>query len=134
VTINLNHVAITVTDIDTSAGWYKDLFGLEELNRGEHFQGSGGHAVVIGKPDWSMAVVLNHHPTNKGELFDPTRTGLDHIGFTVADRAALVEWETRLNDKGVKHSGITDLDWGSALNFRDPDDLQLQLVAFAPSG
>jgi catechol 2,3-dioxygenase-like lactoylglutathione lyase family enzyme len=134
VTVNLHHVAITVTDIDASIAWYKDVFGFEELMRDEHFQGAGGYAVVVGKPDFSMAIVLNHHPTVEGELFDPTRTGLDHVGFTVADRDELVEWEGRFSNKGVKHSGITDHDFGSALNFRDPDDLQLQLVAFAPSG
>jgi hypothetical protein len=30
-----------------------------------------------------MFVVLNHHPTNGAETFDPTRTGLDHVGFTM---------------------------------------------------
>lgn len=130
-TIALHHVAITVTDVESSTAWYKDLFGFEELMRDEHFEGAGGYAVVVGKPDWSMAVVLNHHPSNAGEVFDPTRTGLDHVGFTVPDRDALVEWEHRLSDRGVKHSPITDHDWGSSLNFRDPDEMQLQIVAFA---
>jgi glyoxylase I family protein len=129
-TVNLHHVAITVTDIDASVAWYTDLFGFTQLIRDDHTTG-GGHGVVIGKPDWSMFVVLNHHPTNQGETFDPTRTGLDHVGFTVADRDAVVEWEKRLTDKGVKHSPITDHDWGSSLNFRDPDDMQLQIISFA---
>ena len=129
-TVSLHHVALTVSDLDASVSWYADLFGFGELTRGEHTEG-GGHAVVLGKPDWSMFVVLNHHPTSQGETFDPTRTGLDHVGFTVADRAALVEWEQRLTDKGVKHSPITDHEWGSSLNFRDPDEMQLQLVAFS---
>ena len=126
---HLHHVALTVSDLDASVSWYTDLFGFAELLRDEHTEG-GGHAVVVGKPDWSMFVVLNHHPTNQGETFDPTRTGLDHVGFTVADRAALVAWEHRMADRGVKHSPITDHDWGSSLNFRDPDEMQLQLVAF----
>jgi glyoxylase I family protein len=130
-TVALHHVAITVTDIESSVGWYKDVFGFEELMRDEHFEGAGGYAVVVGKPDWSMAVVLNHHPSNAGEVFDPTRTGLDHVGFTVPDRDAVVEWERKLSDKGVKHSPITDHDWGSSLNFRDPDDMQLQIIVFA---
>ena len=129
--INLHHVALTVTDIDKSVAWYKDLFGFEELVRDEHAGGGGGNAVVVGKPDWSMFVVMNHHPTNQGEGFDPTRTGLDHVGFTVANRDAVVEWEQRLKEKGVKSSPITDHDWGSSLNFRDPDDMQLQIIAFA---
>jgi glyoxylase I family protein len=130
-TVGLHHVALTVTDIDASAAWYTDVFNFVELVRDEHAGGGGGYAVVLGKPDWSMFVVLNHHPTNAGETFDPTRTGLDHVGFTVADRDALVGWEAQMNDKGIKHSSITDHDWGSSLNFRDPDDVQLQLVAFA---
>ena len=130
-TAPLHHVALTVTDIEASAAWYTDLFGFVELVRDEHAGGSGGHAVVLGPPDWSMFIVLNHHPTNGKESFDPTRTGLDHVGFVMPDRAALEEWESRLSAKGVKHSPITDHDWGSSLNFRDPDDMQLQLIAFA---
>jgi hypothetical protein len=38
-----------------------------------------------------------------------------------------------MSDKGIKHSPISDHDWGSSLNFRDPDDMQLQLVAFRQS-
>jgi catechol 2,3-dioxygenase-like lactoylglutathione lyase family enzyme len=133
-TLGLHHVALTVSDIDASIAWYKDVFEFEELLRDDHYQGAGGYAVVVGYPDWSMAVVLNSHPTNKGEVFDPTRTGLDHVGFVAPDRATLVEWEERLSNKGVKHSPISDHDFGSALNFRDPDDMQLQIVAFAGSG
>lgn len=129
-TASLHHVALTVSDIEASTAWYIDVFGFVELVRDKHSEGQG-HAVVLGPADWSMFVVMNHHPTNQGETFDPTRTGLDHVGFTVADRAELVEWEQRLTDKGIKHSAITDHDWGSSLNFRDPDDMQLQLVAFS---
>jgi glyoxylase I family protein len=128
---SLHHVALTVSDIDASAQWYTDLFDFAELMRDDHAGESSGYAIVLGRPDWSMAVVLNSHPTNQGETFDPTRTGLDHVGFTVPDRESLVGWEARFKDKGVKHSPISDHDWGSSLNFRDPDDMQLQLICFS---
>lgn len=130
-TVNLHHVVLTVSDIEGSVEWYRDLFGFDELAREEHQGGSGGRTVLLGKPDWSMGVGLSYHPTNQGETFDPTRTGLDHVGFVVPDRDALVEWETTMADKGIKHSPISDHDWGSSLNFRDPDDTQLQFIAFA---
>jgi glyoxylase I family protein len=132
-TANLHHVVLTVRDIEASVGWYTDLFGFAELAREEHFGGSGGRTVLLGAPDWSMGIGLASHPTNGGETFDPSRTGLDHVGFTVADRATLEEWEARMSDKGIKHSPISDHDWGSSLNFRDPDEMQLQLVAFRQS-
>jgi glyoxylase I family protein len=131
-TVRLHHVALTVTDIEASTAWYIDLFGFVELVRGEHTSG-GGRAVVLGPPDWSMFVVMNQHPTNTGESFDPVRTGLDHVGFTVEDRATLDEWVARFKEKGVTYSPVTEHEWGWSLNFRDPDDLQLQLVAFAGS-
>ena len=130
-TVKLHHVALTVSDIDASVAWYSDLFGFVELAREAHFGGAGGNAVLVGYPDGSMAIGLNYHPTNGGEIFDPTRTGLDHVGFTVPDRATLEEWEARISEKGIKHSPISDHEWGSSLNFRDLDDMQLQLVAFA---
>ena len=130
----IHHVVLTVSDIEASAAWYRDLFGFEELIREDHEGGAGGRTVLVGYPDWSMAVGLSYHPTNDGDLFDPTRTGLDHVGFVMPDRTALTEWEARMSDKGIKHSPITDHDWGSSLNFRDPDDVQLQLIAFAGGG
>ena len=128
---HIHHVVLTVSDIEASVEWYKDVFGFAELTREEHHGGSGGRTVLLGKEDWSMGLGLAYHPTNGGETFDPTRTGLDHVGFTVADRDTLVEFETKLADKGVKYSAITDHDWGSSLNFRDPDDVQLQIISFA---
>ncbi len=130
-TVNLHHIALTVTDIDASVAWYSDLFDFVELVREEHYGGGGGYGVLIGRPDWSIGIDLSYHPTNTGEVFDAARTGLDHVGFTVSDRAELEEWEAKMSDKGIKHSPISDHDWGSSLNFRDPDDMQLQLVAFA---
>ena len=132
-TAALHHVALTVTDIEASAAWYSDLFGFKELAREPHYGGNGGYAVVLGPEDWSMLVVMNAHPTNAGETFDPVRTGLDHVGFTVPDRETLDDWVVRFEEKGITYSPISEHDWGWSLNFRDPDDMQLQLVAFAAS-
>ena len=106
-TARLHHVALTVTDIEASTAWYSDLFGFVELVRDDHAGGGGGRAVVLGPPDWSMFVVMNEHPTNAGESFDPVRTGLDHVGFTVEDRAALDEWVARFEEKGVTYSPVS---------------------------
>ena len=130
-TAALHHVALTVTDIEASVAWYSDLFGFKELTRDAHHGDGGGFAVVVGPEDWSMFIVMNSHPTNAGEGFDPVRTGLDHVGFTVPDRATLDEWVAKFEDRGVTYSPVTEHDWGWSLNFRDPDDVQLQLVAFA---
>ena len=38
----LHHAALTVTDIDKSTEWYRDLFGWAELSRDQHHGGRAG--------------------------------------------------------------------------------------------
>lgn len=124
----INHVSITVTDIERSLPWYCDVLGLANLMEHEHPDG-GGRFVVLGKPDWSMCVGLHTHPTNEGEQFSESRTGLDHVSFLVPNRAELDAWEARLTDHGVEHSPVNDQPTYSVLVFRDPDNVQLEFMS-----
>jgi catechol-2,3-dioxygenase len=63
------------------------------------------------------------------ERFDERRIGLDHVSFGCADRAALADWQARLEELGIDHGGILDAHYGSALAFRDPDNIALELFA-----
>ncbi len=124
---NINHVSLTVTDVDRSAAWYTDVLGFGELMREDH-PNDDGYAIVLGKPDWSVVVGLHTHPTNdRGEFAEHT-TGLDHVSFGVADRAELKAWQGHFEARGVKQSPITDRGAYAVLVFRDPDDIQLELI------
>jgi catechol 2,3-dioxygenase-like lactoylglutathione lyase family enzyme len=124
----IHHVSITVTDIERSVPWYKEVLGLEELMQEKHPDG-GGYAIVLGKPDWSMCVGLHVHDANEAEVFAESRTGLDHVGFLVPSRAELDAWQTRLTELGVEQSPITDMDGFAVLVFRDPDNVQLEFMS-----
>lgn len=123
----IHHISLTVGDIDRSTTWYTDVLGLTHLMDEKHPDGSG-YAVVLGHPDWSMCVGLHVHDGNRGEAFSEQRTGLDHVSFLVSSRAELDEWGTHLDELGVARSPISDQDGYSVLVFRDPDDIQLELV------
>jgi hypothetical protein len=67
-----------------------------------------------------MGIDLNEHATNSGEAFDPSRTGLDHLGFSVSSYDALVAWAAHLDAQGVAHSPIRNAAGvGEAFDFRD---------------
>ena len=125
----IHHISVTVTDIERSVPWYSEVLGLGTLMEEKHPDDSG-YAVVLGKPDWSMCVGVHTHPTNAHERFSEARTGLDHISFGVASRAELDAWDARLTQLGVEHSPITDRQGYSVLVFRDPDNIQLEFIAF----
>ncbi|MCU4184454.1 VOC family protein [Acidiferrimicrobium sp. IK] len=64
-------------------------------------------------------------------VFDEKGTGLDHVAFEVADIDELQQWADRLDSIGVAHSAIrsvTDPVPFSTVVFRDPDNIQLELI------
>lgn len=124
----INHVGVTVTDLERSTLWYTDVFGFTKLMEATHPDGTGSY-VVLGKPDWSMSVGLHVHPANRNEPFSESRTGLDHISFHVPHRADLDTWQERLADLAVEHSPVNDQPGYSVLVFRDPDNIQLELIS-----
>lgn len=129
----INHVGLTVSDVAASTAWYERVLGLEREFEQRHYGSEqGGYVVVLATPDRSMSVGLDHHPTNRRESFDPTRTGLDHVCFHVASLEELQAWVEHLDAEGVANSGayaMTGLPI-SLVTFRDPDGIQLELIAF----
>ena len=93
-----------------------------------------GHAVVLGTANRSLSLGLDHHPSNGGEGFDPTRTGLDHVCFHVASLDELQAWPAHLEAEGIENSGVYAMENMpiSLVTFHDPDGIQLELVAFHP--
>jgi catechol 2,3-dioxygenase-like lactoylglutathione lyase family enzyme len=135
----LHHLALTVTDFDTSVPWYESVFGVKFAMDAPH---PGGVGKVLADETFTLMIVLHHHDTNDGNLFAETSTGLDHVGFAVPTRADLEAWQDHLEangvsrvdtaDKPLTQSPISDQPYGSVLVFRDPDNIQLEF--FSPPG
>jgi catechol 2,3-dioxygenase-like lactoylglutathione lyase family enzyme len=120
----MHHLSLSVTDLDRSAAWYEDLFGLERVMTEEAGDRS---AIVYRFPRSRLMFGLVQHDGTSPTSFDPCVTGLDHAAFTVATRAELDAWVARLDARRIVHSGVIEIPPGAILNFRDPDDIQLAL-------
>ena len=62
-------------------------------------------------------------------MFDEDRTGLDHLAFRVAGEAELDAAAEHLDGLGIEHEPIKDIGMMYILEFRDPDNIALELVA-----
>jgi glyoxylase I family protein len=118
----VDHVSLSVTDLDRSERFYSEVF---ELIRLVDF----GYVRILVHRQTSFVVALIRHDAADGTPFTELNTGLDHLGFAVANRDELVEWERRLDAFGVEYTPIRDMEFGYHLNFRDPDNIALELSA-----
>jgi catechol-2,3-dioxygenase len=126
----LNHVALTVRDLEVSGPWYRGLLEADPI-LDEHTETGFRHLVWL-LDSGAVFGIHQHDRQAPDERFSEHRVGLDHVGFGCASRAELQTWVTRLDELGIEHGGIVDAPYGSALSFRDPDGIALEL--FAPPG
>ena len=126
----IHHLALTVTNVERSAAWYCELFGMVTVI------GDDTHDVcyrVLAHPDSGMVIGLRQYPvTGSGDVFDEMRTGLDHVAIGVESTDELTAWEARLDEGGVTYTPATETPIGTVIVFRDPDNIQLEF--WLPSG
>ncbi len=122
----IHHVTLTVTDLDGTAKWYRDVLGFEDTLRYRN-DAIEGTCHILTHPDIDGFILsFMQWDASNGTPFDEHTLGLDHFAFGVGDRSALQDWRQRLDDQNVKYS-FTELPALSVLVLRDPDNIQLEL-------
>jgi catechol-2,3-dioxygenase len=123
----LNHVAVTVRDVEVSGPWYRALIGTDPVL--DENTAAGFRHLVWALDNGTLFGIHQHERGTADEGFTEFRVGLDHIGFGCENRGELEKWQTRLEELGVAHGGIVDEHYGSGLSFRDPDGIALEFFA-----
>ncbi len=118
-----SHIDLSVSDVEASATWYSEVLGLKRLRR---IDLDNRIMIVLLHEATGLVIGLNQHTVVPVARFDDRNVGLDHIGFSVTERMDLDIWERQLVSLNVVHSPVEDTANGTALVFRDPDNIQLE--------
>ena len=118
----VDHVSFSVTDLDRSERFYTEVFDLIRLL-------DFGTGRIFLHTETGFIFTITTPEGAQGQPFTELATGLDHIGFTAGSRDELVEWESKLDALGVAYTPIRDMEFGYHLNFRDPDNIALEITA-----
>jgi glyoxylase I family protein len=123
---NIAHVTLSVSDLNRSILWYERVFDTELAV--DETPGPFRRAVwLVGG---QTLIGLHQFPrTTDTSPFNERRVGLDHLAFACSTRSELEAWAVRLDELGIAHGGVVDADYGSALSFRDPDNIALEFFA-----
>lgn len=126
------HIRLTVTNIERSRAFYDAVLGLPiafEMPAGADEATRERFSFLFGGVIYKLGDALFGLRPVASDTFDEDRTGLDHLSFAVADRAALDRAIAVLEGMGVRHEEIKDIEVGWILEFRDPDNIALELFA-----
>jgi catechol 2,3-dioxygenase-like lactoylglutathione lyase family enzyme len=118
----VNHVALTVTDLDVSQRFYTQVLDFVVVM-------DVGYGRICMHPATGFTLALLKHPGAAGGPFTELHTGMDHLGLTASSREELELWQRRFDDHGVTYTPIRDMEMGYHLNFRDPDGIALEFSA-----
>lgn len=121
----IQHIAITVSDLDRSTRWYARLLGADPVLDEDEESGTYHHT-VFALDGGTLLGLHTHMGAETKERADERRTGLDHIGFALSGTAELEQWRDRLDELGIAHGGIKKAHYGSGVSFRDPDNIALE--------
>lgn len=119
----ISHLDLSVVDAEKSADWYCSVLGVDRLRRADL---DNRIMIVLRHPITGLIIGVNQHAHTATDRFDEHVVGLDHVGFSVAQRGDLDAWEKHLVELNVEHSPVADTANGAALVFRDPDNIQLE--------
>jgi glyoxylase I family protein len=124
----ISHIDLTVTDRDRSERFYTDVLGFEVARRVDEPE-LGFRLSDLRHPDIEIEMCVRQPTAGDRTPFDELRPGLDHLSFRVASRAELERWQAHLEQRDVTYTPIVDAPYGAVLVFRDPDNIQLELMS-----
>ena len=120
---HIGSVSLTVSDLDRSMSFYRDVLGFQALPR------EGATAFLSANSD---RVLIELHERRDAVAKPRRSTGLFHFAILVPSRAALGRSLRRLSDQQWPLSGVADHLVSEALYLNDPDGLGIEIYRDRP--
>ena len=123
----LEHINMTVSDPDKTAGMLSELFGWKVRWSGDSIH--GGRSVHVGNDEDYVALysVGKPRPLEANETYR-LAGAVNHLGILVDDLAAA---EKRIREYGIKTHSHQTYDPGSRFYFHDHDGIEYEVVSYA---
>ena len=118
----MDHVNLTVRDLDVSAGFYAALLGVELKEQGDNGK---TRWCILGAPDRFYLCLAEYRPAAD---FDPESLHINHVGFVVDD---IEETIRRVHELGLRlEFNDKTLDWPRSRSayVKDPNGILIELT------
>jgi catechol 2,3-dioxygenase-like lactoylglutathione lyase family enzyme len=119
----IDHVALSVRNIEQSAKWYMEVLGFERLHEGMW----NGVPTFIGKGNTGIALFPARSDA-KSTSSSHRELRMLHLAFR-ANRGDFLAAQRELEERGIKFD-FQDHEISHSIYFRDPDGHQLEITTY----
>lgn len=132
-TSGLDHVATITSDGDRLKEFYASVFEATVEHDGPEFPGGPRMLIINIGPDTELNVFEiegNTEAERQTPMFGRGR--LDHLGFEAADLDAFIDIRQRLMAAGASDGTVTEFGRKLSIFFRDPDQMECEVLTANP--
>jgi glyoxalase family protein len=126
----LHHITLTGAGRQTSIDFWEGVLGMPFVFEQPNLDNASESHLYFDPGDGRLITVF----ANEERIADPARTPTDpgcvhHLAFTLS-QATLRQAVERLEERGIKHSGVLDRGFMDSIYFTDPLGLLIELAAY----
>ena len=129
-TQGVHHITINGADRQTSIDFWEGVLGMPFVFEQPNLDRASESHLYFDPGDGRLITVF----TNEERRPDPTRTSTDigtvhHIAFALS-QATFRQAVDRLDERGIRHSGVKDRGFMDSIYFEDPLGLLIELASY----
>ena len=126
----VHHVTLVGADRQTSIDFWEGLLGMPFVFEQPNLDNPSESHLYFDPGDGRLITIF----TNDERTADPERTPTDpgcvhHIAFSIS-QATFAQTVERLDERGIRHSGVKDRGFMDSIYFEDPLGLLIELASY----
>jgi glyoxalase family protein len=126
----VHHITLTGADRQTSIDFWEGVLGMPFVFEQPNLDNASESHLYFDPGDGRLITVF----TNEERTPDPARTPTDpgcvhHIAFALS-QATFHQTVERLEERGIRHSGVKDRGFMDSIYFNDPLGLLIELASY----
>ena len=126
----VHHITLTGANRQTSIDFWEGVLGMPFVFEQPNLDNESESHLYFDPGDGRLITVF----TNEEREPDPTRTATDpgcvhHIAFSLS-QATFHQTVERLDERGIRHSGVKDRGFMDSIYFEDPLGLLIELASY----
>ena len=126
----VHHITLVGADRQTSIDFWEGVLGMPFVFEQPNLDNPSESHLYFDPGDGRLITIF----TNEERAADPQRTPTDpgcvhHLAFALS-QATFMQAVERLDERGIKHSGVKDRGFMDSIYFKDPLGLLIELAAY----